>query len=149
MHCELPNVEFHHRTPLQMRFNDIDMLGHLNNSIYLTFFDLAKTKYFAAVNGEPVDISKMGLVIVNINANFCAPTFFNEEVEAETAVSHIGNKSLTMEQRIVRVKDRQVKCACTTILAGFDLKTGTSIPVAEEWVEKLERFEGRPLRLNS
>lgn len=145
-HCETGMNEFRHNIALQMRFNDIDMLGHLNNSVYLTFLDLAKARYFAAVNGSDVNISKIGIVIVNININFCAPTFFNEQIEAQTAVTAIGDKSLTMEQRIVRVTDGQVKCSCRTILAGFDPATNTSEPIAEEWVEKLERFEGRKLK---
>ena len=144
--CEASIEKFNHRMPLQMRFNDIDMLGHLNNSVYLTFMDLAKARYFHDVNGGEVDISKIGIVIVNINANFCSPTFFNEEIEVETAVVAIGEKSLKIEQRIYRLPDRQVKCSCTTIMSGFDIKTNTSIPIAPEWVEKIERYEGRKLQ---
>ena len=91
--CEAGIETFRHHMPLQMRFNDIDMLGHLNNSVYLTFMDLAKARYFKAVNGDKeVDIRKMGVVIVNINANFCVPTFFNEEIAVETAAVAIGEK---------------------------------------------------------
>lgn len=145
--CEATVESFRHRMPLQMRFNDIDMLGHLNNSVYLTFMDLAKARYFKAVNGgNDVDIRKMGIVIVNLNANFCAPTFFDEEIEVETAAVGIGDKSLTLEQRIYSVADKQVKCSCTTIMAGFDIKTNTSMPISDEWVEKLEAYEGRPLK---
>lgn len=144
--CETTITEFKHSMPLQMRFNDIDMLGHLNNSVYLTFMDLAKAQYFRAVNGCHVDISKIGIVVVNVNANFCAPTFFNEEIEVETAVVAIGEKSLTLEQRIYRLPDHQVKCSCRTVMAGFDIKTNGSIPIAPEWVEKIERYEGRKLQ---
>lgn len=145
--CEAASVDrFRHHMPLQMRFNDIDMLGHLNNSVYLTFMDLAKARYFKEVNGGPVDISSIGIVIVNINANFCIPTFFDEEIEVETAVVAIGEKSLTLEQRIYSVPDRQVKCSCRTVMAGFDIKTNTGIPIAEEWVKKIEAYEGRKLQ---
>lgn len=145
-HCELSIHEFHHRLPLQMRFNDIDMLGHLNNSVYLTFMDLAKARYFEEVEGGHVDITSIGIVVVNINANFCAPTFFHEQIEVETAVVAIGEKSLTMEQRIIRVPDGQVKCSCRTVMAGFDIATNLSVPIQPVWIEKLERFEGKPLR---
>ena len=144
--CEAGIETFRHHMPLQMRFNDIDMLGHLNNSVYLTFMDLAKASYFKAVNGDKeVDIRKMGVVIVNINANFCVPTFFNEEIAVETAAVAIGEKSITLEQRIYSVPDHQVKCSCRTIMAGFDIKTNTSMPISEEWVKKFESYEGRPL----
>lgn len=145
-YCESVIENYRHRMPLQMRFNDIDMLGHLKNSVYLTFMDLAKARYFEAVNGGEVDIRKMGVVIVNINANFCAPTFFHEEIEVETGVVSIGEKSLMIEQRVRAVKTGQVKCTCRTIMSGFDIRTNTSVPISEEWIEKFERYEGRPLR---
>lgn len=145
-YCEAGVETYRHRMPLQMRFNDIDMLGHLNNSVYLTMMDLAKARYFEAVNGGEVDIREIGIVVVNLNANFCSPTFFDEEIEVETAAVYIGEKSLMLEQRIYAVRDHQVKCTCRTIMSGFDIRTNTSIPIAAEWIEKLERYEGRTLR---
>ena len=145
-HCEVGIDAFRHHIPRQMRFNDIDLLGHLNNSVYLTFMDLGKARYFEAVNGGPVDIREMGVVIVNINANFCVPTFFHEEIEVETAAVAIGEKSITLEQRIYALPDRQVKCSCRTVMAGFDIKTNTSMPISDEWVKKFEAYEGRKLQ---
>ena len=127
-YCESDVETYRHRMPLQIRFNDIDMLGHLNNSVYLTMMDLAKARYFEAANGGPVDIRTIGV-----------------EIEVETATLAIGEKSLTLEQRIYAVRDHQVKCTCRTIMSGFDIRTNTSIPISEEWIEKLERYEGRPL----
>ena len=40
---------FKRKTQVQLRFNDIDALGHVNNSVYFQFFDLAKTEYFAGL----------------------------------------------------------------------------------------------------
>ena len=42
--------EFHHRTPVQTRFNDVDMFGHLNNSVYMQFADLAKMHYLSLIH---------------------------------------------------------------------------------------------------
>lgn len=134
--------------PLQMRFNDIDMLGHLNNSIYLTFMDLAKTRYFQEVLGGKLEWDKIGVVIVNINCNFCAQTFFDDEIEVETAVVAIGEKSLTVEQRIFSPDSGEVKCECRTVMAGYDMVNHTSAPILPEWIEAFEKYENRRLRKN-
>ncbi len=142
-----PHIKsFKHRMPLQMRFNDIDMLGHLNNSVYLTFMDLAKARYFEEVLGGKLEWDKIGVVIVNINCNFCAPTFFDEQIEVETAVVAIGEKSLTIEQRIFSPASGQVKCDCRTIMSGFDMTTNTSAPILPEWIAAFEAYEGKTLR---
>lgn len=145
-YCAPQIKSFRHHMPLQMRFNDIDMLGHLNNSVYFTFMDLAKTRYFEAALGK-LDWDNIGVVIVNINCNFCAPTFFDDDIEVETAVVSIGEKSLKLEQRVFSPSNGQVKCDCVTIMSGFDIKTNTSVPILPEWVEGLEKYEGRKFRI--
>ncbi|MBD5213968.1 MAG: acyl-CoA thioesterase, partial [Bacteroidales bacterium] len=65
-----PEAPFYHELPLQIRFTDIDMLGHMNNGVYLTMMDLGKTHYFNDVLGEKVDWHKINVAVVNINVNF-------------------------------------------------------------------------------
>ena len=48
----MQDMIFKHTLPVQLRFNDIDALGHVNNSIYFTFYDLGKARYFEEVKLE-------------------------------------------------------------------------------------------------
>ena len=43
------NNDFRHILPIQIRFNDVDKFGHVNNTVYFQFYDTAKTDYFATV----------------------------------------------------------------------------------------------------
>ena len=47
--------EFRHRQPVQIRFNDIDIFGHLNNSVYLQFMDLGKAEYCLLYTSDAAD----------------------------------------------------------------------------------------------
>lgn len=135
-----------HITPVQLRFSDIDALGHVNNSVYFTLLDLAKTRYFFDAMGSDLDISKAGVVVVNVNCDFCAPTLFGEELEVSTRTVHIGEKSLTLEQTVYNpTRGDEVKCRCRTVMCGFDPQTFTSIPITDEWRAALEKIEGKPL----
>ena len=58
---------FYHSQELQLRFNDIDIVGHLNNSIYFQFMDLGKTTYFQSILPGKVNWSDVPAVIVNVN----------------------------------------------------------------------------------
>ena len=56
---------FKRKTQVQLRFNDIDALGHVNNSVYFQFFDLAKTEYFAGLEVDAdINWCKPAIVIV-------------------------------------------------------------------------------------
>ncbi len=112
----IPEAQFpyRHRVPVQIRFNDIDLFGHLNNSIYLQFMDLAKMRYFSQfMEGGKFSTEDLELVVVNINCNFYSPTYIHEELEVFTATASISNKSLTLEQRVVN-KTTGTSSACAT-----------------------------------
>lgn len=141
----IPEAEFtfRHHVDLQLRFNDVDMFGHVNNSIYLQFFDLGKLRYFNTALGQDFMKSGLQVVIANIDCNFYAPTFLHEKIEVLTAMKHIGEKSLTLEQRIVNKDTGDVKCIATTIMAGFDPKTMKSAVIPDEPRRLFEEYEGR------
>lgn len=144
--CQNPKVPeaektFYHRVPLQMRFNDIDMLGHLNNTVYIEFFDLGKSEYFKSVMVDGIDLKNIPIVVVNINCNFYSPTYVNENLEVVTAVVSMSERSLKMEQRIINPDNGDVKCVATTIMAGFDVKTAKGAPLDSNWVAAISNYE--------
>lgn len=138
-------MEFRHYIPLQIRFNDIDMLGHVNNSVYLTFFDMGKTRYFEAVVGK-IDFSLIPLVVVNVNCDMFEPTYFDDDVEMMTRTVKIGKHSITMEQIIVDAVSGHIKARCTTVMAGFDTRRRCGAELELCYIDAMEAFEGRPLR---
>lgn len=133
-------------TPVQLRFSDIDVLGHVNNTIYFSLMDLGKTRYFAEVAGPDLDISRMGLVVVNVNCDFMAPAFFDERLEVVTRCIHIGDKSLTLEQTVVcpdkGKEDGGVKCRCRSVMCGFSAATMQSMEIPDEWRTAIHALEG-------
>lgn len=68
-------IKFNHLMPAQIRFSDVDQFGHVNNSVYFSLYDLAKTTYFKDVFGMS-DWGDLVVVVANINANFYQPVFF-------------------------------------------------------------------------
>lgn len=141
-----PKFPFRHRTPVQMRFTDIDMLGHVNNNAYLSYMDLAKVDYFAAVLPKGVEWREIGCVVVHISSDFFAPAYFTEHLEVLTMIESVSKRSFTMEQRVISVETGLTKCMSRTVMAGFDPDLAIGIPLKEKWVEYMEKFEARPLR---
>ena len=136
---------FHHSYPLQLRFNDIDSLGHVNNSVYFTFYDLGKSRYFETVKKQSIDWRKADVVIANVNADFLSPIYSHEQVAVETCCVEIGNRSFKLMQRIVNTTTGEVKGICRTIMVGFDVEAGVSAPISDEWKDAIRQFEGSDL----
>lgn len=135
------SINFKHSIQAQLRFSDVDQYGHVNNSVYFSLYDLAKTSYFEEITDNRMDWKTVGVVVANIQANFLSPIFFNENIAIQTAVSHIGNKSFTITQQAINSDTKEVKCICQTIMVGYDINTKESMLIPEEFKRMACEYE--------
>ena len=68
---------YHHSLPIQIRFNDVDRYGHVNNNSYFAYYDLGKEEYLRNVLKVDYRKSEVVPVIANINADFIQPIFYD------------------------------------------------------------------------
>ncbi len=136
---------FYLSTPVQMRFNDFDSLGHVNNSTYMQYFDLGKIDYFSRVLGDLFTDRQDSLVIVNINCQFYHETRMDEPVAVLTRADSIGEHSIILEQRIVNSATEQVKATARVVMAGFNIALDAGIPIPAPWRASISAFERRTL----
>lgn len=151
LHSDNPRVPvadfpYRHCLPLQTRFTDCDMLGHVNNNTFLSYMDLGKARYFETALGALFDFHNIAVAIVNINIDFYEQAFFVESLEVWTRVTGIGTKSIHFEQRIVNARTGHTKCLATTVMSAFDPVTAKSVPLDQAWVAAVENYEERELQ---
>lgn len=135
---------FRHSIDVQTRFSDIDMLGHINNNAYLSFMDLAKLDYFSTITDGRMGIRDIRAVVVNVNVDFFEPSYFHESLCVWTAVTHIGHRSFTIEQRVVERATGRTKCIGRTTLAGFDPVSAQGADLDPALTAAVAAFEHRP-----
>lgn len=134
-------TDFRHRTDLQIRFNDIDILGHLNNTVYFSFYDTGKAYYLEAVNHGRMNWQRVESVIANVDCAFIAPCFFGEPIEILTRCEHLGDKSLTLLQMIINKDTAQVKSICRTVMVAYNPDTGQSTMLSPSLRQCISEYE--------
>ncbi|MBI9065287.1 MAG: acyl-CoA thioesterase [Marinilabiliaceae bacterium] len=137
------NTVFQHETSVQIRFNDIDLMGHVNNATIQEYFDLGRMHYLRQIFGERLFINADTLIIASITTDFMVPVLLLDQVAVRTAVVHIGNKSLKMEQQIVDVANDTVKVICRSVMVGVNKDTGNATPIVQEWRDAIGQMEQR------
>ena len=137
---------YHHYMRIQMRFNDFDMFGHMNNMSIMSFLDLGKVHYFQHVFGREMDPTEAAVVVANTNCTFVAPIMPPNRVEVYTTCLKVGTRSLTLEQRLVDMETRQPYTICTTTLVGFDPATNKSADIRPDFIDLLSAYEHRNVR---
>ncbi len=132
---------YKHKTHIQIRFKDIDKLGHVNNANHVTYFELARVDYFNAVadKGVKIDWVNEGVILAKIEMEYKQPIYLEDTVFAYTWVSRMGSKSFDMACSIVRVVDGvEIEAAKgLAIVVCFNYKTNQSILIPEIWKTKM------------
>jgi len=139
------NDLFRHRTPVQLRFNDFDILGHVNNTVHYELMDLAKSKYYIDLTGENFVVGQVPLMIVHASTDFVHQALMGEPLTMLTRVTRIGNKSITMEQRLINSDTGEVKSHCVSVQAYINILTGRSDVVPQQWRDIINAYEGKDL----
>jgi acyl-CoA thioester hydrolase len=113
---------------IDVRFRDIDALGHVNNAVYATYIEQARTRYFRDV--LDMDISKSSSVLASLSIDFRRPIELTDgDVTVTVELADLGRSSATMTHEI-RVGDAVAAEAEATIVS-LDPETGEPTPIPE------------------
>lgn len=86
---------FRHFSPIQTRWMDNDLYGHVNNVTYYSYFDTAVNFYLIAAGVLDIHGGAVIGLVVETGCRYFAPVAFPDRLEAGIAVTRIGNSSVT------------------------------------------------------
>ena len=130
-----------HRVPVQIRFNDIDLMGHVYNAKYQEFFDLARIHYFDDVLGNLISWTYKSFIIASVKTDYLQSTFLEDKIEVVSHVTSLGEKSLEMTQQVYKNGQREPVAIGKTVMVCFDMKKRVSEIIPQEWREKFIDYE--------
>lgn len=134
--------EFFHETAIQIRFNDVDGFGHVNNTIIQEYFDIGRVHYLQdALGAENLWKDGRHLVIVSNKTDFFQQTMPNDRVKVLTRIYQLGGKSLRMMQWIIKEGETKATASCDSVMVGFNLASGEGMVLPEDWRSHFNRLE--------
>jgi len=126
--------------PIQIRFSDVDVMGHVSNTIYQNYYDSGKIHYFDEVIPD-MDFVNLGIVGASIKIDYLKPIFMKTRIVVETRVAEIGTKSLTMEHRLIDEETKDILSTCKAVMVCYSIKEMVSIPIPEKWKQNIIDFD--------
>src|SRR4029078_635868 len=91
---------FRFQHTIAVRFHDFELLGHVNNAVYLTFCEAARFAYLEAVTGD-LHQSDLNLILAHISIDYRRPIGWGEAAQIAARTVAVGTKSFTMEYLIL------------------------------------------------
>lgn len=88
------------KTKIQLRYGDLDTLGHVNNAAYLTYFELGRVLFFRK-HLKAFDARNVSFVIARAELDFRKSITMDDSVILETLLESVGNTSFTFAHRLV------------------------------------------------
>jgi len=124
-------------TEIDVRFRDIDAMGHVNNAVYATYIEQARTAYFRDV--LDADISRASTVLASLSLDFRRPVeLVDGSVTVTVDVAEIGRSSATMTHE-VRTGDDIVAEAEAT-LVSLDPDSGEPAPIPDAYRSEMASY---------
>jgi acyl-CoA thioester hydrolase len=138
---------------IAIRYRDLDHYGHINNAVYLEFFEDIRIASWRAladlpglVNLEAGDVPGARYVVAETTARHRAPIFLDHTLHGAASIPTVGNRSYAMifELRTGEIFEKGAVVAeghATKVF--FDPKTDEVIPRPAWFLRAVARLEGR------
>lgn len=137
---DLPSPDiFTNRLPIQVRFSDVDVIGHVNNIIFFAYYDTGKAAFMTELLGRKISWKEVDTVVANVDCAFIAPIFYGENIEVLTTCVDMHDKSFKLLQMLRNGDTGEVKSVCETVMVSFDPDTQKAAPLSEAWRQKLSK----------
>jgi acyl-CoA thioester hydrolase len=145
--------DFRYRHPIEIRYNDTDALGHVNNATYFSYFEMARGGYYTAVVGHPFGTGpgadERTYVIAEAHITYRQPAFYGEPLRCGVRVGWVGRSSFNLEYR-VEVEESPIGSARiiadgSTVQVFYDLAQARVMRMPSELLAQLSEYEGREL----
>jgi acyl-CoA thioester hydrolase len=138
-------MSFEFTTSVDVRYNDIDSYGHVNNALYGTYIEEARINYLeTVVGGEAADVTgsgeETGMVVANLELDFERPIRLVDDVTVGVRVPRLGESGFPFEYEI-RTEDGVAATGETTVVA-YDRESASPRPIPDHWRETISEFEG-------
>ncbi|MFZ2447736.1 MAG: thioesterase family protein [Syntrophobacteraceae bacterium] len=132
--------------PIQVRYIETDMQGHVFFGHYFTYFDVGLIEYLRAIGFGYNDFLDAGVdfFYVAADSQYQGRAFFDETLHVHTHVSNIGNTSFTFEFAIFEeLSDRPI-CTGHIVAVAVDKATREKVRVPDQFRKAVSDFEDRP-----
>jgi acyl-CoA thioester hydrolase len=123
------------RLELQTRYNDYDSKGHVNNAMYLTYFELGRVQAWRAAGGE----ADAGFILAEAHVVYRSPAMLGDPLVCEVTTSEVRTKAWVWRYRILDGRDDRVVAEGSTTQVMYDYGARRSVPIPDALREALAR----------
>ncbi len=125
-----------------VRFNDCDVLGHMNNAVYFTYFEESRRELFRIFNPD-LNTKKWNLIVASTRCDFLKEAHYAQKLTIYSWVSKLGKSSFEVDHAMVDEQGNWMARGRVTML-GYDYDEKKAVPMSDEIREALLQHSEGP-----
>jgi acyl-CoA thioester hydrolase len=134
-----PGTFRYHRT-VEVRFRDLDPMGHAHHSLALIYFEEARAAYWRDVAGR-ADLTSIDYILAEIVIRYHARTHFPDTLDVAIRATKVGGKSFELEYE-VRSGTGELLISGKTVQVMYDYSASASKVIPDDIRERIATYEG-------
>ncbi len=141
LNLEEEKAKFRFKMKLDIRWSDMDEMRHVNNAVYLTYFEQARVYYFH--EACEWNWNEIGAILANAHVDYLKPVVFPNPTFVYVRTSRLGNKSFETQYLITSFVNGKEELTTTgySTMVLFDYKTNTSVVMPDSLRERIRNYE--------
>lgn len=117
---------------IQATLRDTDALGHVNNAVYVNWFEEVRTSYVCARRGFR-DMSEVDFILASITVHFRSPVHMLETIDLRCAPVRLGTSSWDLAYEGHARRDGRLVVEGVSTQVQYDYATRRKAPIPEVW----------------
>ncbi len=136
---ESPPGAFRFRHPVEVRFRDLDPMGHAHHSLPLIYFEEARAAYWRDVAGQG-GLAGIDYVMGEVRVRYHARIHFPQRLTVLARVPRLGGRSWDMQYQL-RTAAGELLASGESTQVMYDYEAGASTPIPDAIRERITRYE--------
>ncbi len=124
-------------TEIQMRFRDLDPMGHVNNAVYLSYCEYARTQFYMK-HAFKRSLHDIDFILAHVEIDYLAAAEWGDEVLVSVWPSKIGESSFTLSYELREKKSDRLLAKSSSIQVSYDYDKRKTKPIPPEFRKMLE-----------
>lgn len=119
-----------------VRFRDVDVLGHVNNAVYFTYMESARTEYWLRLFGLK-SLQEIRFIVAHAECDFKVAAKYGDEIQVSIWTSSIRNSSFVWDYEMINANTSELIATGKTIQVYYNYATRESMSIPDEIRTKL------------
>jgi acyl-CoA thioester hydrolase len=127
--------------PHEVTWRDLDAAGHVNNAVFFTFFEWARTRYWFALNGTTPSLENLGFIVARAECDFRRELSLMERIEICVRISEMRQSSFDFVYQIRLSGSGEVAATGKVVMVLYSWTDRSKLTIPEELRVRVRRFQ--------